>query len=72
MIKDLALILRIAVVDNRYTTARSRCSASSVFLFGLSLFLTLALEIVIAKGVLLTPRLFVLLVLGLGRRSTAA
>ena len=63
MVKDLTLVLRVAIVDNRYATARSR-SAGSVF-FVLRLFLLLPLEIVFAKGVLVTSVLLPLFVLGL-------
>ena len=64
VVEDFALLLLIATVNNRHTTARS-CSAGSVFLFLIGLLL-LPLEIVIAKGVLVAHSLFTtLLVLSL-------
>ena len=72
MVKDLALVLRVAIVDNRYATARSRLAGSVFFVSLLTgLFLLRSLEIVIAEGIPLLPSgLFALLVLGL--RATLA
>ena len=66
------LLVALATVDNRYTTARSRSAGSFVFCLLLRLFLLLTLEVVFPKGVLVAFGLFALLILGLRTARTVS